>query len=215
MVFTPVKSVLLRTHMYVKDPIGDVPFEMGTRACWHCLCLASPTPPPDPRGGRGHFLGPQWLLGNLYLNASSYWGVTWDLREVGNFPRLQNLSWTDCRQSPALLTSSWLPGPAPAHCLCMPVSACYAALNEDKQMCSSHWVQVWMMWSFSSRLAIFSLERSRAASNINSQIRGACLQSCRVALLMNSFQLVSSSREFLVQFVQCLEVCLFNLFLIR
>lgn len=66
------------------------------------------------------------------------------------------------RESPALLTSAWLPGPAPARCLCMSVSACYAALNEDKQMCSSHSVQVWMMWSFSSCLAILSPERSGA-----------------------------------------------------
>lgn len=32
MVFTPVKSVLLRTHIYVKDPIRDVPFENGDKS---------------------------------------------------------------------------------------------------------------------------------------------------------------------------------------
>lgn len=67
-IFTPLKSVLLRTPIY-KDPLRDALFEMGAIcACRHCACLAFLWTPEVPLG---HFLGFQGLLRNFYLNASS------------------------------------------------------------------------------------------------------------------------------------------------
>lgn len=106
-------------------------------------------------------LGSPGLLKDFYLKYLFLLTSHLRSQRSNHFPTLQFVTGRQ-QQSPALRASSWLPGPAPARCLYMLVSA--ATLHFMKTNKCAHRIEFKCEWCDHSApaLAIFSLERSRA-----------------------------------------------------
>lgn len=137
MLFTPLRSVILRTRY--KEPNQRSPVGNGIRVHRLCPCPALLLTPEVTLGIYWDLRG-FWKPGKQLLKCLLLLTVT---RGLGS--KAASCELRVDPGSPATTHSSRLPGSAPASFLCVSINACNPALNENKQMCSLQGVQVGMM----------------------------------------------------------------------